>query len=240
MRADLPHKKVLVVDDAPAVMQSLVRVLRGAGFHATGELGASAALRAAQANHPDILMCDIQLGKTNGVELSLDIAKLLPGCRIILMSGDTTSTKILADAHEHGHDFEVLAKPTHPEELLALLGPASSAADASGNTMTGSRFMERRSQQRIRFEALASVDADQHSIAASTKDISDRGLFFFTDARIELGSEIDIVVMLPEEVGLPLSGMVCCHGRVVRSDSSGGQCGVAVQIDRLASMPQTV
>jgi DNA-binding NarL/FixJ family response regulator len=238
MRADLPHKKVLVVDDAPAVMQSLVLVLRLAGFDAAGEIGASAALHAAQAHHPDILLCDIQLGITNGVELSLDIATLLPGCRIILMSGDTTSAKILAEAHERGQDFEVLAKPMLPQELLALLGPASPAANASGNTMAGSKFMERRSEQRIRFESPATVAAGHHSIAASAKDITERGLFFFTDARIELGSEIDIVITLPEEVGLPLSGMVCCHGHVVRSNSGGGQCGVAVQIDRLASVPQ--
>jgi DNA-binding NtrC family response regulator len=124
MRADLSHKKVLVVDDAPTVMQSLVLVLLGAGFHAAGEVSASAALQTAELHRPDILLCDIQLGDTNGVELSLDIAKLLPGCRIILMSGDTTSTKIVADAHACGHDFEVLAKPTPPEELLALMGPA--------------------------------------------------------------------------------------------------------------------
>lgn len=78
----------------------------------------------------------------------------------------------------------------------------------------------------------------QHSIDASTKDITDRGLFFFTDVRLELGSEIDIVITLPEEEGLPVSGMVCCHGRVVRSDSGSGQYGVAVQIDRLLPVPQ--
>jgi CheY-like chemotaxis protein len=238
MRADIPHKKVLVVDDAPAVMRSLVLVLQGAGFHAAGEAGASAALQAAQERHPDILLCDIQLGKTNGVELSLEIAKLLPGCRIILMSGDTSATKILADAHERGYDFEVLAKPTRPEELLALLGPAWSAADASGNTLTDSRFMERRRQQRILFESPAIVTEGRHSMAASAKDITDRGLFFFTDARFELGSEINLIVMLPEEGGLPVSGMACCHGRVVRSDSGSGHYGVAVQIDRFASVPQ--
>jgi Tfp pilus assembly protein PilZ len=101
-----------------------------------------------------------------------------------------------------------------------------------------SKFKERRRQQRVRFKAPASVTAGHHSIAASTKDVSDRGLFFLTDARFELGSEIDILVELPEEVELLLSGMVCCHGRVVRSDCSGGQCGMGVQIDRLAPVPQ--
>jgi hypothetical protein len=102
-----------------------------------------------------------------------------------------------------------------------------------------SKAKERRNHQRIRYHAPATVTGGQHSIAASTRDITDRGLFFFTDARFEIGSEIDILITLPDEVGLLVSGMVCCHGRVVRSDSgSGGQYGVAVQIDRLLPVPQ--
>jgi hypothetical protein len=104
--------------------------------------------------------------------------------------------------------------------------------------VTDSKFEERRNQQRIHFEAPATVTSGRHCIAASTKNISYRGLFFFTDARFELGSEIDAVIVLPEEVGLPLSGMVCCHGRIARSDPDSGQYGVAVEIDRLASVPQ--
>jgi hypothetical protein len=129
------------------------------------------------------------------------------------------------------------AVPTTTDKSLATsgnIGPSSTR----GISVTGSKSKERRSQQRIRFQAPATVMTGQHSIAASTKDISERGLFFFTDARVEPGSEIDIVITLPADVGLPLSGMVCCHGRVVRSDSGGGQYGVAVQIDRLASGPQ--
>ena len=106
--------------------------------------------------------------------------------------------------------------------------------------MTDSKSKERRDRQRIPFQAPATVAAGQQSVAASTKDISDRGLFFFTDIRLEVGSEIDIVVTLPEGVGFPIGGMVCCHGRVVRSDSGGGQYGFAVKIDRFAPVPQAV
>ncbi len=60
--------------------------------------------------------------------------------------------------------------------------------------VTDSNFKERRSQQRIRFEAPASVSTGKYSIAASTKDISERGLFLFTNIRFERGSEIDIVI----------------------------------------------
>jgi hypothetical protein len=104
--------------------------------------------------------------------------------------------------------------------------------------LADSNFKERRRRQRIPFKAPAAITTGQRAIGASTKDITDRGLFFFADARLELGSEIDILITLPEEVGLPVSGMVCCHGRVVRSDFAGRQYGFAVQIDRLAPVPQ--
>lgn len=104
--------------------------------------------------------------------------------------------------------------------------------------MFDSKLKERRTQQRIRLETPASVATGRYSIAASTKNVSDRGLFFFTDTRVEVGSEIDVVLMLREELRLPFNGMVCCHGRVVRSDSGGGQYGFAVHIDRLAPIPQ--
>jgi hypothetical protein len=104
--------------------------------------------------------------------------------------------------------------------------------------VTDSKFKERRARRRVRFEAPATVTAGKHRLAASTKDISDRGLFFVTDAGCRLGSEIDVVIQLPQEVGLPVSGMVRCHGRVVRSDSAGGEYNVAMQIDRLTPVQQ--
>ncbi len=126
--------------------------------------------------------------------------------------------------------------PEHSGTAFSVFFPTTAATCET--PMTDSKTKERRRQQRIRFDSPASVTVGQHSIAASTKDISDRGVFFFTDARFELGSEIDIVVLLPREAGLPLSGMVSCHGCVVRSDSSGGQYGVGAQIDRFAQAPQ--
>jgi hypothetical protein len=120
----------------------------------------------------------------------------------------------------------------------SVLNSVNVSRERGGNTLTDSTFKERRGQQRIRFEAPATVTAGQHTLAASTKDISARGLFFFTDVHLREGGEIDVVLMLPQELRLPFSGMVCCHGRIVRSDSAGGQSGVAVQIDRFASVPQ--
>ena len=121
MGQDHSKKKVLVVDDCSSVMQSLVLILRAAGFDAAGALTAEAALQAATQHCPDVLLCDIQLGCTNGIELSLEVWILLPSCRIILISGDTSSAELLNNALERGNHFEVIAKPAPPKELLALL-----------------------------------------------------------------------------------------------------------------------
>jgi hypothetical protein len=98
---------------------------------------------------------------------------------------------------------------------------------------------QRRGEPRIPFKAPATVSTGQHSLAASTKDISARGLFFFTDVALGVGGEVDIVLMLPEELRLPFSGMVCAHGRVVRTEQPGGQqYGIGVRISRITPVPQ--
>lgn len=56
--------------------------------------------------------------------------------------------------------------------------------------------------------------------------------------RFNEGSNIDIMLTMPEKLGLPVSGMVCCRGRVVLVDSTGGQYGLAVKLDRLEVVPQ--
>jgi hypothetical protein len=96
---------------------------------------------------------------------------------------------------------------------------------------------ERRRTRRVLFEGQATITTGDQKIVAATKDISERGLFVFTEAIVEVGNEIDILVTLPEELGLPVSGMVCCHGRVVRTERSAGECGLAVEIDRLGPAP---
>lgn len=104
--------------------------------------------------------------------------------------------------------------------------------------MVDPRTPQRR-EPRIPFNAPATVTTGEHSLAASTKDISARGLFFFTDVPLSVGGGIDIVLMLPEELRLPFSGMVCAHGQVVRIERSGGQqYGIGVKIGRITPVAQ--
>ncbi len=95
----------------------------------------------------------------------------------------------------------------------------------------------RRRYKRIRKAIPATVVVGKHSIAATTNDISIGGIFLFTDARFREGSELEVVLMLPREVGIPEDRMVCCRGTIVRVEEHDGQFGVAAKIDDIADMP---
>lgn len=76
--------------------------------------------------------------------------------------------------------------------------------------------------------------------SAETRDISSRGLFFFTDAKIEKASEIEIIMMMPPELAPFDRRWVCCHATVVRveNDPQRRQIGVAAVINRLDTLPE--
>lgn len=100
-------------------------------------------------------------------------------------------------------------------------------------TLPADSVHERRGQQRMPCATPAIVTSGQHTLAASMKNIGTRGLFFITDAFFGAGCDIAILLVLPEGLGLPLTGMVCCHGRVVRVSSCFGQYGIAAEIERM-------
>jgi CheY-like chemotaxis protein len=58
----------------------------------------------------------------DGIEAAIRIRKLLPECRLLLMSGNLRTTELWQNARRLGHEFELLEKPIPPEGLLTHLG----------------------------------------------------------------------------------------------------------------------
>jgi hypothetical protein len=97
---------------------------------------------------------------------------------------------------------------------------------------------ERRRSKRFPLESVVTVKADGVEHRCATKDISTGGAFFYCDAQIAQDSPIQLVMILPPEVTGGGEQWACCHGRVVRvEESSGGQRGVAVKIERVSLSP---
>lgn len=69
--------------------------------------------------------------------------------------------------------------------------------------------------------------------SAETKDVSARGVYFFMESSLEVGSPIEFTLTLPPEITLTESIRVRCKGRVVRVENSpDSRVGVGAIIDQ--------
>jgi CheY-like chemotaxis protein len=113
--------RVLVVDDERVIADTLATILNQNGFEASAVYTGSAAVDSARASHPDLVISDVIMQDMNGIEAAIRIRQILPACKILLFSGQAATADLLEKARAQGHQFEILAKPVHPQDLLAKL-----------------------------------------------------------------------------------------------------------------------
>ncbi len=83
-------------------------------------------------------------------------------------------------------------------------------------------------------------EAKGRELDAHTRDVSYRGLYFLTEANFEVGSEIEFVITLPQQVNQPGDVNIRCLGEVVRIEpTENGRVGIAARIARYEFMPAT-
>ena len=114
-------RKIMVVDDEHLIADTLSLILRSKGWEPTTAYNGAAGLQRFQETRPEYVITDVVMPEMNGVEMAIRIRELDPDCRILLFSGQAATTDLVENARSRGHEFEVLAKPVHPAELLAKL-----------------------------------------------------------------------------------------------------------------------
>ena len=113
--------KVLVVDDERVIADTLAIILNQNGFAATAVYSGTGAIEKARAERPDLIISDVMMDDMNGIDAAINIRQFLPSCKILLFSGQAATAKLLENARARGHHFDILAKPVHPQDLLAKL-----------------------------------------------------------------------------------------------------------------------
>lgn len=114
-------KYIFVIDDESHIADSLVEILNGCGYHAYAFYDGRAAIDFARQRCPDIVVSDVIMPKLNGVDTAIMIREHCPATRIVLFSGQAGTAAIMDEARIKGHNFELLPKPMHPDQLLKRL-----------------------------------------------------------------------------------------------------------------------
>lgn len=76
------------------------------------------------------------------------------------------------------------------------------------------------------------------TVPATLNNVSLGGAFFFTDAELQAGERVELVLILPRDIGLPDDQRVLCQGRIVRVEPRAGTIGFATEFERMEPLPE--
>jgi CheY-like chemotaxis protein len=114
--------RILVVDDHPEFRQATIRLLERGGHTADGAADGAEGLRAFLERPPDLVITDLFMPDTDGLEFIRALGRSRPGTRVIAVSGGgfMEASAILEVARTLGA-IRTLTKPVDPPALLALV-----------------------------------------------------------------------------------------------------------------------
>lgn len=113
--------RVLIADDERIIADTLGLILNQNGFAAAAVYSGPQAVEAARQFKPQVFLADVVMPGMSGIEAAIQICTMIPACRVLLLSGQAATSDLLRDARLRGHDFEILLKPVHPNQLLERL-----------------------------------------------------------------------------------------------------------------------
>ena len=115
-------RRVIVVDDEETIATTLAIILNQAGFEARAVFSGEQVVQLLDSFEPEMLITDVIMPGMTGIEVAIAVRNRLPDCKILLFSGQAATADLLEQAKTLGHEFEIVAKPIHPSDLLAKLG----------------------------------------------------------------------------------------------------------------------
>jgi len=124
MVRDIPHGRVLIIDDEPLIRWSLAETLGDAGYDVVEAGDGEGAMDAASHDDEfDVVLLDFRLPDSNDLNLLSRLRALVPGAQIVLMTAFGTP-EVTRGALERGA-YRVVGKPFEVGEMAALVAEAS-------------------------------------------------------------------------------------------------------------------
>ncbi|MER5349078.1 response regulator transcription factor [Kitasatospora sp. NPDC002551] len=121
MSTEAPVIRILVVDDQPLVRRGLSLILSpDPSFEVVGEAeDGEQAVALAHRLRPDVVVMDIRMPVLDGVAATEQLARTLPGCRVLALSTFDMDEYVVAALRAGAYGF--LPKDVSPEDLGAAI-----------------------------------------------------------------------------------------------------------------------
>lgn len=113
---------ILIVDDEPSILQSLSGLLADEGFEVTTASNGYEALKAVEAEAPDLLLLDVWMPGIDGIETLKQIKKDNPYLPVIIITGHGTIETAVKATKLGAFDF--IEKPLSFEKVIVAINNA--------------------------------------------------------------------------------------------------------------------
>lgn len=118
--SDKSNLKIYVVDDSDFSRKGIIEVLESNQYNVVGEASnAEQALQSAQSSGCNLILIDVVMPETSGLELAKIVSEQFTGTQMILMSSLNTESILIDSISQGAIDF--LKKPFTPERLLEAM-----------------------------------------------------------------------------------------------------------------------
>lgn len=115
------RQRILVADDERLIADTLAMILNRNGYESVPVYGGRQAVEKARRWCPDLFLSDVSMPELNGLQAAMEISAMFPKCRVLLFSGEPSSSILVRETSARGHEFEFLQKPISPLDLLSRI-----------------------------------------------------------------------------------------------------------------------
>src|ERR1041385_4576903 len=115
----LPRSKILVVDDEPSVLLTVVAILQQEGYDVDAAANGQTAIEWIRSRQYDLVMTDLKMPGVDGLQVLEEVRKTAPNTVTLMMTG-YGSVDTALEALQHGA-YEYLLKPTEVPDLKAAV-----------------------------------------------------------------------------------------------------------------------
>ena len=117
--------RILVVDDETSILDSLRILFKGEGFDVATAQGGQQGVEAIEATRPDIVLTDIRMPGSSGIDVLQRAKEVDPSLPVILMTAQASLQSAMRAVNEGAYYY--LQKPFANDELIALCRRAAEA-----------------------------------------------------------------------------------------------------------------